>query len=344
MIFEKTDFSLKEHNTFGLDARCRRYIEYTRPGDLPVLADDLCSQQWIALGQGSNILFRGDFDGMVLRSRITQCDSKEDGEVVNLRIGAGLTMDEFVESACQEELWGLENLSGIPGTVGASAVQNVGAYGVEASDVIKCVDCFDVKQREFVTLSRQECRFGYRDSIFKRNKGRYIVTHVTFSLRKTGAPNLDYGFLKERLEGKGVLAPRIIREEIIDIRNGKLPRVGVIGSCGSFFKNPVMSLEKYNGIVAVQKNISGDGQVPCYVNGDGSVKVPAAWFIDRCGFKGYVCGNVAVWEKQPLVLVNLTGRATASELTELASKIIREVRETYGVILEREVEYVPGQV
>ena len=320
---------------------------------------------------------------------------------VYVSVGAGVVFDEFCAWAAKEGLWGVENLSYIPGEVGASAVQNIGAYGVEVKDVIRKVYCYDTLEEEFVNFSVEECGYGYRDSIFKKPeiKGRYIVTHVVFALSREPQPKLEYGHLKDavleslaggqvgrkmsdacpqagqtagskgRDEGKcpshssvcpasphaychveGQLdaafedrriTPSLIRKVIIRIRKEKLPEPSVVGSAGSFFKNPVISLEHFRKIEAAVKAEHGvDYKVPHYDLPDGTVKVPAAWMIEQCGWKGKRSGGAAVWEKQPLVIVNYTGEAYPEEIIGLERRIIDSVKRKFGVDLHPEVDHI----
>jgi UDP-N-acetylmuramate dehydrogenase len=286
-------------------------------------------------------------------------------------VGSGVVFDDFCEWAAKEGLWGVENLSYIPGEVGASAVQNIGAYGVEVKDVIHKVYCYDTLEEEFVSFSVEECGYGYRDSIFKKPevKGRYIVTHVVFALSREPKPCLEYGHLREAVANAASLSsdPRLpagrhplaeggmslpsdttfvptpaqIRKAIIKIRKEKLPEPSVKGSAGSFFKNPVISAEHFAKIEAAAKaELGADYKVPHYALPDGTVKVPAAWMIEQCGWKGKRSGGAAVWDKQPLVIVNYTGEAYPEEIIGLEKRIIASVKAKFGVDLHPEVEHV----
>ena len=263
-----------------------------------------------------------------------------------MSVGAGVVFDDFCEWAANEGLWGVENLSYIPGEVGASAVQNIGAYGVEVKDVIRRVYCYDTLDEEFVSFGVDECEYGYRDSAFKdpEIKGRYIVTHVVFALSREPRPCLDYGHLKSAVEAvaaSDTLTPALIRKVIIKTRKEKLPDPSVMGSAGSFFKNPVISAEHFNKIEQAAKAESGaDYNVPHYDLPDGTVKVPAAWMIERCGWKGRRSGGAAVYDKQPLVIVNYTGEAYPEEIIGLERRIISSVKDKFGVELHPEVEHI----
>ena len=274
----------------------------------------------------------------------TDAGTKNAPEVVFVSVGAGVVFDDFCNWAAKEGLWGVENLSYIPGEVGASAVQNIGAYGVEVKDVIRKVYCYDTVEEEFVNFSVEECGYGYRDSIFKNPeiKGRYIITHVVFALSRDPQPKLDYGHLKDAVDAAGSdLTPAQIRKVIIKIRKEKLPEPSVMGSAGSFFKNPVVSQDHFARIEAAAKaEIGPDYKVPHYDLPDGMVKVPAAWMIEQCGWKGKRSGGAAVWEKQPLVIVNYTGEAYPEEIIGLEKRIIASVKTKFGIELHPEVEHV----
>ena len=304
------------------------------------------------------------------------CHCEERSDVaIYVSVGAGVVFDDFCAWAAKEGLWGVENLSYIPGEVGASAVQNIGAYGVEVKDVIHKVYCYDTVEEEFVNFSVEECEYGYRDSIFKdpEIKGRYIVTHVVFALSREPRPRLEYGHLKEAVTSpengdasiERYLTPEMIRRVIIKIRKEKLPEPSVMGSAGSFFKNPVITMEHYQRIEAAAKAEHGpDYKVPHYiipsdtptvVPSDTSychferpegvekspmVKVPAAWMIEQCGWKGRRSGGAAVYDKQPLVIVNYTGEAYPEEIIGLERRIIASVKAKFGVDLHPEVEHI----
>ena len=276
----------------------------------------------------------------------TDAGTKNAPEVVFVSVGAGVVFDDFCDWAAKEGLWGVENLSYIPGEVGASAVQNIGAYGVEVKDVIRKVYCYDTVEEEFVNFSVEECEYGYRDSIFKNPeiKGRYIVTHVVFALSRTPQPKLEYGHLMDAVKtaaGDGALTPVLIRRVIIKIRKEKLPEPSVMGSAGSFFKNPVISAEHFARIEAAAKAEHGpDYKVPHYDLPDSTIKIPAAWMIEQCGWKGKRSGNAAVYDKQPLVIVNYTGDAYPEEIIGLEKRIIDSVERKFDIELHPEVEHI----
>ena len=335
---------LTKMNTFGMKVKARCFIEYDSVADLVDIEFEKLARPVLHIGGGSNLLFTDDFKGTILHSKIDFIEILEDASDVLVSVGAGVVFDDFCAWAAKEGLWGVENLSYIPGEVGASAVQNIGAYGVEVKDVIHKVYCYDTVEEEFVSFGVEECGYGYRDSIFKdpEVKGRYIVTHVVFSLSRTPQPKLDYGHLKEAVELAGAeLAPALIRRVIIKIRKEKLPEPSVMGSAGSFFKNPVVTVEHFARIEAVAKAEHGpDYKVPHYDLPDGTVKVPAAWMIEQCGWKGKRSGGAAVYDKQPLVIVNYTGEAYPEEIVGLERRIIASVKAKFDVELHPEVEHI----
>ena len=298
------------------------------------------------IGGGSKLLFTGDFPGTVLHSAIRHIDviSDSDDEVL-VRVGAGVEFDKLCEWAAGRSLWGPENLSHIPGEAGAAAVQNIGAYGVEAKDIIREVRAFDLVSRKFLTFSVEECNYGYRDSFFKSPEGkdRYIITGIVFAFRRNGSPILEYGNLRETLLSRCPCpTPSDVRETIISIRRTKLPEVGEVGSAGSFFKNPVVSREVFGNVVRVSGR--DEASVPHYpVPGPGGepwVKIPAAWLIDQCGWKGAVRGGAGVWPSQPLVIINASGDASPEEILALEECIRMSVSDRFGIVLSPEVEHI----
>ena len=320
---------------------CRLYVEVTEPEDLLTLDFDALPQPLFVMGGGSNLLFTGDFPGTVLRMA-NQGHTVMPGPTGHLlvRVAAGVVFDDFCAWAASEGLWGPENLSLIPGEVGASAVQNIGAYGVEAKDIIDTVHAFDRQERRFVDIPGSDCGYGYRTSLFKTAwKGRYIITAVTFRLSTAPQPKLDYGGVRKAL-GDREPSPQVIRETVIGIREQKLPDPKEIGSAGSFFCNPVIEREHFERIVAIAKAENGpEYEVPHYDVGE-KVKVPAAWMIDQCGFKGMRLGGAQVYPKQPLVIVNATGSATPEEIVALEQRVIGTIKDKYGIELHPEVEHV----
>ena len=376
MIKKKNNKDLSKLNTFGMKVRAACYLEYDNPSDLASMPWDELAKPLLQIGSGSNLLFCSDFPGTVMRSRIDLFELLQDrsvGDNVYIRAGAGMEMDELCRICAGKGWWGLENLSGIPGTVGASAVQNVGAYGVEAGELIESVDCYDIVGRRFVTFSAADCAFAYRDSFFKHNKGSYIVVSVLFHLYRDFRPRLDYAHLQEEVErnaelimadtdpysplltGQGVrqpITPMLVRQTVMIIREKKLPAVGKVGSAGSFFKNPVVSVEQFAAICSIAaakkapcnradgKQIPEAGEVPHYTLDNGEIKIPAAWLIDSCGLKGARFGGASLWHSQPLVIVNSSGNALPSDIIALENHIIDTVQATYGITLSPEVEHI----
>ena len=340
MIIRHEAYDLSAQNTFGMKVSCRLYVEVTEPEDLLTLDFDALPQPLFVMGGGSNLLFTGDFPGTVLHLCNKGCHSERSEESLLVRVAAGVVFDDFCAWAASEGLWGPENLSLIPGEVGASAVQNIGAYGVEAKDIIDTVHAFDRTTRTFVDIPGADCGYGYRTSLFKTAwKGRYIITAVTFRLSTVPQPKLDYGGVRKAL-GDREPAPQVIRDTIIEIREQKLPDPKEIGSAGSFFCNPVIERAHFERIVAIAKAENGpEYEVPHYDVGE-KVKVPAAWMIDQCGFKGMRLGGAQVYPKQPLVIVNATGTATPEEIVALEQRVIGTIKEKYGIELHPEVEHV----
>ena len=336
-------------NTFGLAVRAACLLEYDSAAELEALLGD--ERQALPLplfqmGGGSNLLFSGDFPGTILHSRIDFLEAgepSEDGTVV-VRVGSGVVWDRFCAWAAEKFFWGPENLSAIPGEVGAAPVQNVGAYGREAKDIIEAVECLELSSRRMVVIPVQECQYGYRWSRFKGEwKGRFVVTAVRFRLWTKPHPELEYGHVREALVARygtdADLTPAQVRDVIIAIRDGKLPDPAVTGSAGSFFRNPFVQPGQYDYVAAVAER-EGYGAVPHFAMDDGTVKIPAAWLIEKCGWKGYREGNAGVYERQPLVLVNATGHATPDEILALRDKIIGSVRDRFGILLSPEVEII----
>jgi len=330
------NYDLSAQNTFRMKVSCACYVEYENVKELEGLNFDRLPKPLLHIGEGSNLLFTKDFPGTVLHSNIEYIKYVDVGlDEVPVMVGAGVVWDHFVSETCRHGLWGAENLSLIPGEVGAAAVQNIGAYGVEIQDLVSGVVAFDLQERRKVKFTRAECRYGYRDSLFKQpeNKGRYVVTSVLLRLSRKPNPRVEYKGIREALGGRDPQTPQEVREAVVRIRRQKLPDPGEVGSAGSFFKNPVVSRAEF-------ERISPDGSAPHYDLPDGMVKVPAAWLIDRCGFKGATEGGAAVWERQPLVLVNATGEATPQDVLALEQRITNGVRERFGVTLHPEVDHI----
>ncbi|QEY26256.1 UDP-N-acetylmuramate dehydrogenase [Neisseria zalophi] len=328
-------------NTFGLKARARDFVVLADAGELPELVKlpEFNRNSVLWLGGGSNILLMKDYDGLVVHIQNKGIDelSRSDG-IVYIEAQAGETWHDFVLKTLSMGLSGLENLSLIPGTVGASPVQNIGAYGVEVKDVIERVRCFDLDTSTFITLSNADCHFAYRESLFKQQgKGRYVIVSVVFALKEQFTANAGYGdlavMLAEKCAGRQATA-QDVSDAVCTIRSGKLPDPKVLGNAGSFFKNPVVAAEEAERLLSVYPDM------PHYRQTDGSVKLAAGWLIDQCRLKGHCIGGAAVHDKQALVLVN-KHQATAEDVDALARYIRHTVSEKFGVVLDTEPNWLP---
>ena len=336
----KKNHELAPLTTFGLPAKARLFAEYSSADELLKISrtPEFTENEVLHIGGGSNLLFVKDFDGLVLHSRILGItDYRKDDDTVFVIAGAGVKWTDLVDHCVGKGYAGLENMAGIPGEAGASAVQNVGAYGAEARDVIHHVECFDCRWRKTVVFTNEECRFGYRDSIFKHEgKGRYIVLRVSYRLRVgTEARNLGYRPLQE-LAGRLGRTPTIaeVRDEVLRVRNEKLPDPAELGSAGSFFKNPVVHRHYYEEMIRPEF-----GDIPYHEVDGHHIKLAAGWLIEHAGLKGAAVGGARVYDRQCLVIVN-TGSATASDVVELAARVEKTVSDRYGVTLRPEVNFI----
>jgi len=332
-------FSLLHHNTFGIDARCDDFREYDRVEQLCALFSEMHGRRWLHIGSGSNLLFVNDFDGLVLHSRIKGREvTRQDDDHAWVRVGGGENWDELVAWCVEHGFYGLENLSLIPGEVGASAVQNIGAYGVEAAQFMESVETVEAATGKRRVFKHDECGYAYRSSIFKNaEKGKYAVTHVTYRLSRHFTPDLEYGAVRRELETHNVcpdcVTPQMLRNLIIEVRKAKLPDPCETGSAGSFFMNPVVSEEKF-------KSLQGQyPSIPHYAMQGGGVKVPAGWMIEQCGWKGRSLGRAGVWGKQALVLVNLGG-ATGKDIVRLSDAVRADVEKKFGIQIFPEVNFI----
>ena len=330
--------SLLPYNTLGMDVKASRFVEYASVEELRGLwnAEREAVARALHIGGGSNLLFASECEGLILHSAIKGYTVvKETEEEVEVRVGAGEVWDDFVAYTVANGWYGAENLSLIPGEVGASAVQNIGAYGVEAKDLIVSVDTFGLETGEERRFMREECRYAYRESVFKQElKGKYAVTFVTYRLKKHPVFHLEYGNIRAELEKQGCQVDlENVRRIIIAIRQAKLPDPKVLGNAGSFFMNPVVPKLQFEALLAQYPDM------PHYPVDDAHVKIPAGWMIDRCGWKGKRVGHAGVHEKQALVLVNC-GVATGKEVMHLAEEIVASVRERFGVTIRPEVNYI----
>ncbi|GAB2694937.1 UDP-N-acetylmuramate dehydrogenase [Mucilaginibacter koreensis] len=337
MLQIQENVSLKNFNTFGIEASARYFVEISRPEELSELFAD---PQWLQterliLGGGSNMLFIHDFAGLVIRLNIRGIEHRIHHDEVIVEAGAGENWNELVLFCVDHGYAGMENLALIPGSVGASPVQNIGAYGVELKDVFHSCVAFEIATGEFKTFTKEDCHFSYRESIFKQLKGQYIITSVKFQLSLIPHLKLHYGAIEQELAQRGIAAPTLkdVAQVVSHIRVSKLPDPSTIGNAGSFFKNPVIPAEQFNRLVE---------QYPQVVNfpaGEGLVKLAAGWLIEQCGWKGKVVGHTGTWKNQALVLVN-HGGATGAEVYALSSQIIDSVYTKFGVMLEREVNMI----
>ncbi len=328
------NFDLAPLTTFHLPAQARWYGEYSSFPELKSILNDprFFSLKWFHMGSGSNLLFTSDFDGLVLHSAMKGLEIKDDdGTTVKVEVESGVVWDDFVRWTIDHDLYGAENLAIIPGEVGASAVQNIGAYGVEVKDIIFEVTTYDTLKEEIAIFSNKQCQYAYRDSFFKHCASRYIVLSVTFALSRTPHFSLEYGPLKQ-LKEKDSLTLKEVYDTIVDIRNSKLPNPDKIGSAGSFFKNPVVNKAKFDGLEATYPGI------PHYEVGK-LYKIPAGWLIENAGLKGLSVGKAQVYPKQCLVLVN-NGGATAKDVLQLYQHVVNVVDKKYGIRLSPEVNII----
>lgn len=353
-IFE--NYSLLQNNTFGIDAKCWQFVEIETPQEaaekLPFIVKS--TKPTMVIGGGSNLLLTQDYDGIIVHSAIKgisvildnpeepeepECpESPESAEMpsIFLKAGSGECFDDVVATAVSLGYYGMENLSIIPGDVGASAVQNIGAYGVEAKDIIHSIDAIEIASGKKVTIMNDECDYAYRQSRFKKEwKGKYFITAVTYKLQTEFTPHIEYGGIKKALEERGISEPSAqdVRDTIIAIRNAKLPDPKVLGNGGSFFMNPVVSREKFEQL------LSEYPAMPHYYIDADHEKIPAGWMIEQCGWKGKSLGKAAVHDKQALVLVNLGG-ASGEEIVTLCEQVRKDVMEKFGIDIHPEVNII----
>lgn len=353
-IFE--NYSLLHNNTFGIDAKCWQFVEIDTPQEaaekLPFIVKS--TKPTMVIGGGSNLLLTQDYDGIIVHSAIKgisvllDCpETAETSETIEtaetadsasiyLKAGSGECFDDVVATAVSLGYYGMENLSIIPGDVGASAVQNIGAYGVEAKDIIHSIDAVEIATGKKVTIMNDECDYAYRQSRFKKEwKGKYFITSVTYKLQTEYTPHIEYGGIKKALEERGITEPSAqdVRDTIIAIRNAKLPDPKVLGNGGSFFMNPVVSREKFEQLLAEYP------AMPHYYIDADHEKIPAGWMIEQCAWKGKSLGKAAVHDKQALVLVNLGG-ASGSEIVALCEQVRKDVMEKFGIDIHPEVNII----
>lgn len=340
MIEIHEGYDLTKMTTFGLRVECGRLIEYDNAADLKKLYTNGMLDNALPIGGGSNLLFlTPQYNGTVIhnRSQHVEFEVQADETTVICKADAGVTLDNLCRQTASAGLWGLENLSGIPGEIGGAAVQNVGAYGAEFKDVALRLHCFDTQAGAMRTIEANECRYGYRDSMFKHlsQPNSLIVVDAELQLSQIPNPNLSYAALNKRFDTSEHLVPLQLRDAVIELRDSKLPNPAKIGSAGSFFKNPVVSKKLYEKI---QKKVNK--QIPIHVLPTGEVKLTAAWLIDNAGCKPLTSGGAALWQSQPLVIVNSTGNATGGDVLNLEHEIIARVYDTFGVTLQPEVIHI----
>ncbi|MBP6431441.1 MAG: UDP-N-acetylmuramate dehydrogenase [Ferruginibacter sp.] len=337
------NISLKNYNTFGIDVYAKYFTQFISIDELKEAIEfkkpSTTNQQLstLVLGGGSNILFTQNFDGLVLKNEIKGIEVvNEDDEFVYVKAGAGENWHQFVLYCIENNFCGVENLSLIPGNVGASPMQNIGAYGVEIKDVFYSLEAFHIQEKKLITFNIYDCAFGYRESVFKNKfRNQFIITSVTYKLKKRPTFNTSYGAIEHELEKMGItqLSIKAISDAVINIRTSKLPNPKEIGNAGSFFKNPEISSHKFHEITQIFPNIVG------YNLPTGNVKLAAGWLIEQCGWKGFRNGDVGCHAKQALVLVNY-GNAKGKDIYDLSTQIINSVNQKFGVELEREVNII----
>lgn len=334
-MIKQENYPLLSHNTFGMDVTASCFLEYRSVGELRQwIADGCITSPYLHIGSGSNLLFTKNYEGVVLHSCIDSIERVEETATnVSLRVGAGVVWDDFVAYCVEHNWYGVENLSLIPGEVGASAVQNIGAYGVEVKDLITTVETINIRGEE--SLYRvEDCGYAYRDSLFKRTDMKDVfVTYVTFRLSKEALFKLDYGTIRQELENYPALTLANVRHAIIAIREAKLPDPQVMGNAGSFFMNPIVPRAK---LEALQQEYP---RIPFYELDADRVKIPAGWMIDQCGWKGKALGPAAVHDKQALVLVN-RGGATGADIIALSDAVRASVKAQFGIDVHPEVNFI----
>jgi UDP-N-acetylmuramate dehydrogenase len=335
MSLIQTNVSLKAFNTFGIDVNAKFFAEIKSEADLATLFANpiVKTEQLLVLGGGSNVLFTKDFNGLVIKISIPGINYQEEGNDIKVIVGAGVVWNEFVNYCLSQGFAGVENLALIPGTVGASPIQNIGAYGVELKDVFDSCTAFEIATGTIKTFNYADCNFGYRESVFKgEQKGKYIITAVVFKLSKQAQLKTQYGAITTELVNRQITEPTItdIAEVVSAIRVSKLPDPKTIGNAGSFFKNPVISQSSFDAL------INKFPEVVNYPAPNNMIKLAAGWLIEQCGFKGVIAGNTGTWKNQALVLVN-HGGATGQEVYNFSEHIIETVFNKFGIKLEREV-------
>jgi len=331
------NYPLKKYNTFSIDTYAKYFAAFASVEDLRLLITNYASHNSLILGGGSNLLFTKNYDGLVLKNEIKGIHTvHEDEDHIYVKAGAGENWHRFVLHCIKNNFSGVENLSLIPGNIGASPMQNIGAYGVEIKNVFHSLEAFHLKEKRILNFTLNDCGFGYRESVFKKKyKDQFVILTVTYRLDKKPQYNISYGAIKEELEKMNMkeLSIQAISQAVINIRSSKLPDPNVIGNAGSFFKNPEVSEDNFKILKTKFENIIG------FSLENGNVKLTAAWLIEQCGWKGYRRGDAGCHEKQALVLVNY-GNASGEEICDLSEEIKKSVKEKFDVDLEREVNII----
>ena len=336
------NFSLKKYNTFGIDAAAKYFSIFSSVDELEnilsfIAKEQISSNKQFILGGGSNVLFIKNYDGLVLKNNIGGIHTiHEDEDHIYVKAGAGENWHKFVMHCIKNNFAGVENLSLIPGNIGASPMQNIGAYGAEIKDVFHSLEAFHLKEKRIINFSTNDCGFGYRESVFKKKyKDQFVILNVTYRLNKKPQYNISYGAIKEELKKLNIreLNIKAISQAVINIRKSKLPDPKVIGNAGSFFKNPEITKDEFVVLEAQFENLQ------TYPLDNGNVKLSAAWLIEQCGWKGFRRGDAGCYEKQPLVLVNYDN-ASGKEIYDLSEEIKQSVKEKFDVELEREVNII----
>lgn len=333
----QTNVNITPFTTFGIETNAAFFAPFSSVQELRVLLSEVKDKPLLILGGGSNVLFQNDFKGIILRNEIKGMTvEKEDESHVFIKVGAGEVWHDFVLHTISKGWGGIENLSLIPGSVGASPMQNIGAYGVEIKNIFESLEALEIATGKLHTFSHEACQFGYRESIFKKElKGKYVITSVSYRLSKRPQVNTSYGAIEDELKSRGITKPTIkdVSDAVIAIRQSKLPDPKEIGNAGSFFKNPVIPLAQYQALKERYEHI------PSYKVDEQNVKVPAGWLIDQAGWKGKTIGDYGVHKRQALVLVNY-GKAKGIDIYNLSEEIIHDIQKRYGIHLEREVNII----
>lgn len=333
----KENFSLKTYNTFGINAMAKYFCEFSSADMLAEILEEYISIEKMVLGGGSNILFTKNFEGLILKNNTPGINVvNEDDEFIYVKVGAGVNWHQFVMYCVGNNFSGVENLSLIPGNVGASPMQNIGAYGVEIKDVFHELTAWNLLESKIECFNNSDCAFGYRESIFKKKyKGQFIILDVTFKLSKKPMFNISYGAINNELEKKNLheLTIQAVSDAVIKIRKSKLPDPSVIGNAGSFFKNPEIDRHELEELIQMEPGL------PNYKIDDETFKIPAGWLIEQCGWKGYRKGDAGCYEKQALVLVNYGG-ASGVEIYKLSEEIKQSVLKKFSIKMETEVNII----